>query len=346
MADKLKVGVIGAGMISEDHLGGYTKDPRVEVVWVADVIEERARSQAKKYGAGKHLTDYKKGFGEVQAVSICTPPFAHLQPALDAIKAEKHVLVEKPMTMVAKEAKQMADAAEKAGVQLGLCSARASLNPAIETAREMVASGKLGEVYYARVTSLRQRGRPGLDFWPDVTWFLNSKKSGGGAVNDIGCYDIDILMYVLGRPEPVSVNATWATEIGSQRVPKGVVHDTEEHLTAMVRFKGGSSAVFETAWAANMEGNDFVVYGKMGGIRLNPFTFFHEDAKGHFTKEKLDPKGKSESLQADFVSACLGKKKTREPNTPGRAGFHVMQVIEGALKSAREGREVKVSELK
>jgi len=246
----------------------------------------------------------------------------------------------------------MADACAAAKVKLGLCSARASLRTDIETAREYVAAGKLGKVYYSRVTSLRQRGRPGLDFWPDVTWFLDKKKSGGGAINDIGCYDIDVLMYILGGPKPVSVNAVWATEIGSQRVPKGVIHNTEEHVTHMVRFADGSAAVFETAWAANMDGDDFVIYGKKGGLRISKawgkpgLTFYGEDKNGKFMKEKVELKGTCESLQADFVSACLGQKKTGQPNTPGRVGYMIMQVIEGALKSAKEGREVKVSELK
>jgi predicted dehydrogenase len=335
-------------MISEDHLGGYTKDNRVEVVWIADVIEERAKKRVAQYKVGRPVTDYKKALHEVDAVSVCTPPFAHVQPTLDAAKAKKHVLVEKPMSMVASEAKKMADACAKAGVKLGLCSARASLKTDVETAREYVAAGKLGEVYYSRVTSLRQRGRPGLDFWPDVTWFLNKKKAGGGAINDIGCYDIDVLMYILGAPKPVAVNASWATHIGSQRVPKGVIHDTEEHVTHMVRFANGSSAVFETAWAANMDGDDFVIYGKKGGLRISKawgkpgLTYFHEDKGGKVVNEKVDLKGNPESLQADFVSACLGAKKTGQPNTPGRVGHMIMQVIEGALKSAKEGREVRL----
>jgi predicted dehydrogenase len=340
MAGKLKIGIIGAGMISEEHLTNYSKDPRVELVWIADVIEERAKARAKEFKVSKAVADYRKVLREVDAVSVCTPPAMHLQPAKDAAAAGRHVLCEKPMTMNAAQAKEMEAACAKAKVQLGVCSARSNLVPEIAIATGYVKGGKLGRVYYARVTSMRRRGRPGLDFWPNVTWFLDMSKAGGGAIMDIGCYDIDLLLKVLGAPQPVAVSAACTTEIGSQRVPKGVVHDVEEHVTAFVRFEDGASATFETAWATNMDGNDFVVFGTMGGIRLRPLTYFGEE-KGKTFDRKLDTKGiKLESMQSDFASACLGKKA--EPSTPGHVGVKIMQIIESALKSAKTGKEVRI----
>jgi predicted dehydrogenase len=245
------------------------------------------------------------------------------------------------MTLNAAQAKEMLAACAKAKVHLGVCSARSSLVPEIAISREYVEKGKLGRVYYARVTSMRRRGRPGLDYWPDVTWFLDSKKSGGGAIMDIGCYDIDLLLNVLGEPQPVSVSAVCATGIGSQRPPKGVVHDVEEHVTAFVRFADGCCATFETAWATNMDAEDFIVFGTQGGIRLRPLTYFGEE-KGKAFDRKLDTKGrKMESLQSDFASTCLGKKP--EPATPGHAGVKVMQIIEAALASAKSGKEVRIA---
>jgi len=340
MAGKLKVGIIGAGMISEEHLKNYSADPRVELVWVADVIEERAKARAKQFKVKKAVADYRKVLGEVDAVSVCTPPAMHLQPAQDAAAARRHVLCEKPMTMNADQAKEMEAACAKAKVHLGICSARSNLVPEIAISRDYVRQGKLGKVYYARVTSMRRRGRPGLDFWPNVTWFLDSSKSGGGAIMDIGCYDIDLLLTVLGAPQPVAVAATCVTGIGLKRVPKGVVHDVEEHVTAFVRFADGCCATFETAWATNMDAEDFIVFGTEGGIRLRPLTFFGEE-KGKTFDRKLDTKGmKLESLQSDFASTCLGKKP--EPATPGHVGVKVMQIIEAALKSAKAGREVRI----
>ena len=341
MADKkLRVGVIGSGMISKSHLEGYTADPRVEVKWVADVIEERARTRAAEFKVPGAITDYTKGLAEIDAVSICTPPFAHKQPLLDAAAAGKHVLCEKPMTLSSADAKEMNAACAKAKVVLAICSGRAVRAEHLAV-RALLKAGKLGKVYYTRVTTLRRRGRPGLDFWPDVTWFLDSSKAGGGAVMDIGCYDIDMALFVLGAPQPATVSATFAREIGSQRVPKGVVHDTEEHLSALVRFTDGTSAHFETAWAANMVAEDFVVFGSVGGARLKPPMFYGEDGAGKTVDLPLDTSGeKARGLQEDFVSACL--KEIPEPYTPGTTGVKIMQIIEGALKSAKEGCEVKI----
>ena len=251
MAKKFQVGIIGSGMISGSHLEAYKADKRVEVAWVADVLLDRAEARAKEFNVARAITDYRKGLKDVDAVSVCTPPFAHKVPVIDAARAGVHVLCEKPMALSTRDAKAMAAACAKARVTLGICSARA-VNAGHLATRDLVRKGKLGKVYYSRVTSLRRRGRPGLDFWPNVTWFLNKKKAGGGAVMDIGCYDIDMLLFVLGAPQPVSVSASSETHIGSQRVPKGVIHDTEEHLSAFVRFANGATAHFETAWAANM----------------------------------------------------------------------------------------------
>lgn len=343
MAAKLKVGIIGSGMISGSHLEAYKKDPRVEVAWVADVLADRAAARAKEFGVKKAITDYRKGLGEVDAVSVCTPPFAHKAPVLDAAKAGVHVLCEKPMALSTADARAMQTACAKARVTLGICSARA-VGAGHLAARDAVARGKLGKVYYSRLTSLRRRGRPGLDFWPNVTWFLNKKKAGGGAVMDIGCYDIDMLLFVLGAPQPVSVSASSETHIGSQRVPKGVVHDTEEHLSAFVRFANGSTAQFETAWAANMVAWDFALFGTKGGIRLGDKPkFYGENGKGKTVDLPLKTNGfKSAGLQGDFVNAVLGRKA---PYTPGTTGVKIMQIIEGALKSAKLGREVRVAEL-
>jgi len=343
MARTLKIGIIGSGMISGSHLKAYKADPRVEVVWVADVIEERARARAKEYGVPGAITDYRKGLAQVDAVSVCTPPFAHRQPVLDAAAAGKHVLCEKPMALSARDARAMAAACKKAHVVLGICSARAVGSDHL-AARDLVARGKLGKVYYSRVTSLRRRGRPGLDFWPDVTWFLDSKKAGGGAVMDIGCYDFDMLLFILGAPQPVSVSASWAREIGSQRVPRGVKHDTEEHLSALVRFANGSTAMFETAWAANMTGNDFVVFGTTGGVRLGDKPMFYGEVKGKTVDLPLTMKGfASPGLQANFVTAVLTHKP---PYTPGSTGVKIMEIIEAALLSAKKGREVRIAELR
>lgn len=352
MADKLKVGIIGAGMISESHMQAFAKDKRVEMVWVADVLEDRAKARAKQFGVAGAVIDYKPVLSEADAVVVATPPFAHKDPTIAAAKAGRHVLCEKPMAMSSKDARDMAGACEQAGVQLAICSARRNFGDEVQGAREAVAQGKLGEIYYSRITSLRKRGRPGLDFWPEVTWFLDSEKAGGGAIMDIGCYDIDTFLFMTGAPEPAAVSAVAYAGIGSKRPPEGVKHDVDEHVTSLVRFADGSSAVFETAWATNVEYGvnpgggidvaEYFIMGKKGGVRLKPPQLFQED-NGSPKGRPMTEKYAAEGLQADFVSACLGKKK--EPATPGRVGVMITQIIEASLLSAREGREVKIAEI-
>jgi predicted dehydrogenase len=343
---KLKVGVIGVGHIGKAHLRSYAACEQVEVVAIADVVETALQSAADEYKIPHTFTDYRDLLKlDVDAVSVCTPPFAHRDPTVAAAQAGKHVLVEKPMCMNAAEAKEMVEACRQANVKLGVCHARSRFSAVTEMARQYVASGELGEVYYARVSRFRRRGRPGLDILVNSKWFLDSAKAGGGALSDIGCYEIDALLYMLGSPQPLTVSAMTFRGVGKP-VEENVVYDVEEHATVFVRFDGGLTATLETAWASNMDGGDGVrLFGTKGGIKTQPFTvYLEQDGKQvDLTPEVPQrPRGAAgDELLSDFVQACLSDTL---PKTPGEDGLKVMQIIDAAYRSAKLGREVRVEE--
>ena len=338
---KLKIGVIGVGHIGKSHLKSYTACEQAEIVAIADVIETALQSAADEYRVPHTFTDYRDLLKlDVDAVSVCTPPFAHREPTVAAAQAGKHVLVEKPMCMNAAEAKEMVEACRKANVKLGVCHARFRFQPTAEAARKYVASGELGDVYYARVSSLRRRGRPGFDILVNSKWFLDSAKAGGGTLADIGCYNIDSLLYMLGSPQPVSVSAMTFRGVGQQ--PDVSVYDVEEHATIFVRFEGGVTAVFESAWASNMDSGDgFRLFGTKGGLKTNPFTVYTEQngMQVDITPKIPQRQGSGNELILDFVQACLNDTL---PKTPGEDGLKVMQIIDAAYQSAKLGREVTV----
>lgn len=159
---------------------------------------------------------------------------------------------------------------------------------------------------------------------------------------DIGCYDIDLILYILGSPQPSAVSAMTFRGVGIQ--PKITTpYDVEEHATVFVRFIKGPVATFETAWASNMDqGMEIVLFGTKGGLKLNPFTFYTEQ-RGKQIAVSMDIPGRpTGDLINDFVTTCL---KDRAPKTPGEDGLKVMQIISMAYASARLGREVTLSEL-
>lgn len=342
---KLKVGVIGVGHIGKSHLKSYAACEQAEVVAIVDVVETALQSAADEYKIPHTFTDYRDLLKlDVGAVSVCTPPFAHREPTVAAAQAGKHVLVEKPMCLNAAEAKDMVEACRQANVKLGVCHARSRFQPTTEAARKYVASGELGDIYYARVSSLRRRGRPGLDILVNSKWFLDSSKAGGGTLADIGCYNIDSLLYMLGSPQPVSVSAMTFRGVG-QQPDASVVYDVEEHATVFVRFEGGVTAVFESAWASNMDSGDgFRLFGTKGGLKTNPFTVYTEQngMQVDITPQIPQRQGSGNELIVDFVQACLNDTP---PKTPGEDGLKVMQIIDAAYRSARLGREVNVAEV-
>jgi predicted dehydrogenase len=343
----LNVGIIGVGTIGKNHLQDFINNSKAKVIAVADINEKSAKSAARNFGVKKIFKDYKDllALSEIEAVSICTPPFNHASISCDAAKAGKHVLCEKPMAMNAEEAERMVEACRKANVKLGICSSRLRLTPKVEKTREYVQSGKLGKIYYVRSSILRRRGRPGLDILKETKWFLDSSKAGGGALIDIGCYNLDAILYILGSPQPTAVSAMTFRGVGNQ--PKfDSIYDVEEHASLMVRFKNGPVATVEIAWAANMDqGEETILFGTKGGLKLDPFTFYTEQngEQVAITIDLPENENRNEKAIDNFITACLENKN---PKTPGEDGLKVMQIISMAYLSAKLGREVTLKELK
>ncbi len=347
MAKNLKVGVIGIGTIGKAQLRGFSAVKEAELVGISDINKKALKDVAKEFKVKRHFADYHDllALDEMDAVSICTPPFNHAAITLDAASAGKHVLCEKPMAMNAKEAEEMVEACSKAGVKLGIGSGRSRFYPAVDMARRYISEDKLGKVYYSRVSTYRRRGRPGIDILVGSKWFIDSSKAGGGALIDIGCYDIDVILYLLKSPQPESVSAM--TFQGIEDLPKlNATYDVEEHSSAFVRFQDGPVAVFETSWATNFDNTqEAIIMGTKGGLNLHPFTYYTKQDWNQVAIKTDLPSLRGMNMRLlidDFVRACL---ENGTPKTPGADGLKAMQITNAAYESARLGREVKISEL-
>jgi len=299
MTKPLKVGIIGVGTIGQAHLRAFTAHKESKVVAIADINKKALDASSKKFKVDKTFTDYQDllALDEVEAAVVCTPPFVHAKIVCDAASAGKHVLCEKPMALNSREAEKMVEACNKAGVQLGICSARSRLTPAVELAKE---------------------------------YLTDSSKAGGGALIDIGCYDIDVMLYLLGDVQPMAVSAITFTGIG-EPVKLETVYDVEEHSSVFVKFKKDLAVTFETSWASNLNSyRETILFGTKAALKLDPFTYYTEEDDREVTTTinfPREPWGSWEKLIKDFVSAC---RKNRKPKTPG---------------SAKLGKEVSLSDL-
>ncbi len=350
MPDTYQIAIIGAGHIGRAHAKAWSEHPRTAVAGIVDVIPGRAEVVAREYGAAWSGTEYAPLLerAEVDVVAVCTPPFAHCQPTLNALAAGKHVVCEKPFTLVVEEAERMVAAARAAGRFLTMCSARSRYTAAAMAARDLVAAGELGKIYHGRATQLRQRGRPGVDILKDATWFISHERAGGGALIDIGVYEIDLMLWLMGNPRVRSVSAGAFMGIGDPR-PDGLVQDVEDHAALFCQLEGGATFALEIGWAANVVGqNARFLLGDRGGLRFDPLTLYtapepgSRECRARRVLEVNDNEGGSlHGIVAGMVAALDGGLP---PMTPAEDALEVTRVIDAGYRSAAEGRPVTLAE--
>lgn len=351
---KLRVGIIGTGTIANQHatsLKGYAGG---EIVVVFDVLGDRARAYAEKWGI-PHVADSLDDLvhrDDIDAVIVCTPPFAHAEPTIKALEAGKHVLCEKPFALDPAEAERMARTAERTGKFLSCASGRLRCSAAQRTARQKVDSGDLGDVYHVRWSRFRFRGRPGHHIFPESKWFLDKSRAGGGAMMDTAVYQIDSVLWLLGNPRVTSVLAQ-TRQMTEEPPPEGIKQDVEDHIVIMMSCEGGKSGIVESAWVANMKGAEgLYVFGTKAGLRFDPLTRISAVRTGDEEKTPwmgeetykaleeqvlLTPDAYTEgfgNISQQFVD---GIAAGRQPFTPARDALEVTRVMTAAYESVRSG---------
>jgi len=342
----INIGVIGAGGISHAHAGGYLKHEGVKILAVADIVPGRAKDWAARYDAPHHFTDYRKllEIEEIDAVSVCTYNRAHKQPTVDALRAGKHVLCEKPVAHNLADAVAMLRAAEETGKML-MIGVHSRFSPAQQVARHAVQEGLLGDIYYAETVGTRRRGIPGGTF-------IEKKTGGGGAIVDIGVYILDTALDILGHPKPVRVSALTQDYIGRHTSPPPFSDswrwdpqkmEVDEFGAAWIRFENGAVLVFKISWAVHAEsmGQTFFL-GTQGGLQLSPLTIYRDEfgCLVNITPVHLPPEpDRFKEETGAFIQAV---------RAGGPAPIPIAEVIwtqvimDGIYRSAKAGKEVPV----
>lgn len=352
--EKIKIAIIGCGGIARnEHAPAYVKLDNVEIVACCDIIPERAEAIAKMCGAKQWFTDYKDvlALEEVEAVDICTPNYLHSIIAVDALNAGKHVFCEKPDAVSVEEAKKMQAAADKNNKVL-MVMRNNRHRPESKYLKKYIEEGKMGEIYAARCCWQRRRGIPGKG-----GWFTTKALSGGGPLIDLGVHMIDLGMYLMGNPTPVSVSGcTYNKFAGSDTSADsenakygdsvtGGTFDVEDLAMGFIRFSNGACMQIEFSWASNVEKeNAFIeLRGTKAGttFAFDQFKIFTEECG---TVADLIPQVKRESdLDAHglnlkhFVDVV---KNGAEPDFVPQQGINMVAILEAIYKSAETGKEV------
>lgn len=347
--EKLKIGIIGVGGISELHISGYLADSRCELTAFCDINEERLKYMGEKYGITRLYTDKDemlKECPELDAVSVCTWNAAHAECTIAALNAGKHVICEKPMAMNAKEALEMKEVAQRNNKLLMIGFVRRYGKDAHVT-KDFIDSGDFGEIYYAKATYLRRAGAPG-------GWFGNKQLSGGGPLIDLGVHVIDLARYLAGNPKPVSVYAATFKKLGNRSNLKltekyGIetnnkVFDVEDLATALIRFDNGFVVSVEASFSLNIK-NDIgtiQLFGTKAGAILDPELEIFTENNDYLTnisfKEStaLSFDGLFESEIKHFID-CIADGS--DCISPAEDGIVLMKILDAAYRSAETGHE-------
>ena len=357
---KLKVGIIGTGWIADAHANKYKEMNDVEIVALADLVPGKAEKFAQKweitdarcYPSHKELIDNEK---DLDAVSVCTYNRTHAECTIYALKHGVNVLCEKPMSVTLEEAVEMRKAEKESGKILSV-GFQPRMDPNMKKIKEIVESGVLGEIYYIQTGGGRRRGIP----TPYGTSFIEDKTAGIGAMGDIGCYSLDMVLNAIGYPKPITVSGYKSDFFGKD--PKtypwnpeyAEVFGVEDFAAGFIRLEGGIILDFRIAWAMNLDTpGDTIIMGKKGSLRIpstecwngsvgGPMKVYSEMAGSQVCTEIPIIKSPDifyEKLRSFLDAIITGGKSP----VPTEEIIINQAIIDGIIKSANLGREIEVN---
>jgi predicted dehydrogenase len=345
MSAPLRIGVIGCGIIAPAHVESYQRLESVEVVHACDLVEEKARGLAARYGIGRTSTDAAELFADdsVDAVSICTDHASHAPLAEAALAAGKHVLCEKALAATTEGLDRMMAAHQRrpALVFGGVFQHRFDAN--IQYLKRLVDRGALGTLLTGAV-QVRCLRTP--EYYRSDTWRGTWAEEGGAVLINQAIHFIDALCWIMGGVRAVAGAYTNRTHHG--------VMETEDTATASVRFASGALGTIEATCSSHMDWEyTLSLHGHEGGIDLRRGkglkVSFRDPAREEEVARVLaaeeDEKvidagrsyyGASHPTQiADFVDAVRAR---RAPFVTAASARHTVDVVLGIYRSSREDR--------
>lgn len=269
---KIRIGVIGCGMIGKKHIANYQEIPEAEVVAIADLDQDEAKRVAQLHSIPSVFSDYKELLArdDIDAVDVCLHNQLHRPVTEAALEAGKDVYCEKPIAATYKDGLSMVETAKKTGRKLHIQTSTI-YDPATRAAKHLIDRGDLGEIYYGRSIMSFYRNRPFVDGYGTPA-FVSKKTAGGGALIDWGIYSICQTLFLMGNPKPARISGRIYNKIAiNEQRARESGYDVEEMGAGMVYFENGAMLDVFAAWAAyrNRDTGSWVL-GSKGGIQLPP----------------------------------------------------------------------------
>jgi UDP-N-acetylglucosamine 3-dehydrogenase len=312
---KLGVAVVGTGFWGRNQARVYEELEETELLAVCDINAERAEAVAKRFGV-KPYTNLGKMLKrkDIRAVSICTWSTSLAKEALKALRAGKHVLVEKPMATNVKQAEKLQETAEKQDLHLTVGFLMRFI-PGVQHIKKAIKNKKIGDLVCATAKRVSQ--------WPE-------RMGDVGVVKDIAIHDIDITRHLFDE-DPIAVYA----KTGRMKHRK-----FEDYAQIMLTFEGGRSAFIESNWLTPYKTRILVVTGSEAIMKLDYIT---QELTIESAKETVQPRiawREPLRLELQHFANCVLKKE--KPLITGMDGLKALRIAESALKSSATGRVIKL----
>ncbi|KMS88898.1 MULTISPECIES: Gfo/Idh/MocA family protein [Streptomyces] len=351
MVDALGVAVIGFGWMGRVHTQAYARLPhhyprlplRPRLVTVAEEVPGRAEEAAERFGFASATRDWREVAADprVRAVSVTAPNFLHREIGVAMAEAGKHLWIEKPVGLTAGDARAVADAVAKAGVQ-GTVGFNYRNAPAVEAARELIASGEIGTVTHVRIRLFSDYAAH-----PDgaLTWRYERERGGSGVLGDLASHGADLARFLLGdiaaltadtavfvpeRARPSGATAGHALAAGGEPGPV----ENEDYVSCLLRFASGARGVLEACRVSVGEQNNygFEVHGTRGAVFWD-FRRMNELRVSRGTTYQDQP------VSTVYVGPGAGEFAAFQPGAANAMGYDDLKVIEAYrfVRSIAEG---------
>ena len=359
----IKVGIIGAGMISSSVAEGFHNNSGIaKLLAVADIHEGRVKDFAQKYNVKRIYKNVEEILGDkdIEVVYIALPNKYHIPVSLASLEAGKHVICEKPMAMNFFEGQQIAQALEKNKKLKFMIGQNQRFEADSQKIKYLADQGYFGEIYHSKAYWRRRSGAP-----KKGTWFGSQKLAGGGCILDIGVHMLDLSLHIMGNFEAESVSGATYSKLAHRGIgfggwgmsdDTGIAFDVDDLSCALIKLKGGATVALDVSWSSHTELDDLHnvdIYGSEAGAQCYPakiFTFdkvlrsnLNVELKGGATQESsfagLPLLWPHCDRFVNFVRAVRGEE---ELGVKLEESLQVQRILDAIKESAQTGREVRL----
>jgi predicted dehydrogenase len=337
--DKVRIGIVGCG-IGSAHVRSIAKCADAEVAALCDIDKARADKLASEHDIPSVFTDYQDMLAQdgIDAVIVATPNKFHAPIAIAAFEAGKHVMCEKPLAINAVEGKAMVEAGKKSG-KLFMMGFNNRFRGDSQLLKKYIENGELGEIYYAKTGWVRRKCLNWIS-----GWFAQKDLAGGGPLIDIGVHVLDLALWLMGNPKPVSVMGSAYSKLGPKIfAERGMNYEVEDLAAAFVKLDNGATVVMEASWQSHVAKEQIYtqLVGTEGGAEFDPLRIYKDQ---HGTAVDIQPQFEQlagHEMEIKHFVACI--KGECECISTGEHGLHVTQILDAIYESTRTGRSVDVA---